>query len=119
MRLQLARVSWISHSTHAKSSALWQAALLEGQAIFKAAGAKEVWTGPQAAMHIMGGTVMGDDAANSVCDNYGQTHDISNLVIAGAGLFPTSAGVNPTFTVHALAARTSEHLLKNWNSIVQ
>ncbi len=109
----------VTHSTHAKSSALWQAALLEGQAIFKAAGAKEVWTGPQAAMHIMGGTVMGDDAANSVCDNYGQTHDISNLVIAGAGLFPTSAGVNPTFTVHALAARTSEHLLKNWNSIIQ
>lgn len=109
----------VTHTTHVQSSALWQAALQEGQAIFKAAGAREVWTGPQAAMHIMGGTIMGADAADSVCNSYGQAHDIPNLVIAGPGLFPTSAGVNPTFTVHALAARTSEHLLKNWTSIIQ
>ncbi len=109
----------VTHTTHAKSTALWQAALVEGQAIFEAAGAREVWTGPQASMHIMGGTIMGDDSANSVCNNYGQTHDISNLLIAGAGLFPTSGGVNPTFTIHALAARASEHLLKHWNSIIQ
>ncbi len=109
----------VTHTTHAESRALWQAALDEGQAVFKASGAKEVWTGPQAAMHIMGGTIMGEDAAASVCNSYGQTHDISNLVIAGAGLFPTSAGVNPTFTIHALAARSSEHLLEHWNSIIQ
>ena len=89
----------VTHTTHAESKALWQAALEEGQAIFKAAGAREVWTGPQAAMHIMGGTIMGDDPTNSVCNDFGQTHDISNLVIAGAGLFPTSGGVNPTFTL--------------------
>ena len=47
-----------------------------------------------------------------------QAHDIPDLVIAGAGLFPTSARVNPTFTIHALAARSSEHLLNHWNSIV-
>ena len=109
----------VTHTTHAESKALWQAALVEGQAVFKASGAREVWTGPQASMHIMGGTIMGEDSTNSVCNSYGQTHDISNLLVAGAGLFPTSGGVNPTFSIHALAARTSEHLLQNWHSIIQ
>lgn len=31
--------------------------------------------------------------------------------MAGPGLFPTSAGVNPTFTAHALAARSAERVL--------
>jgi choline dehydrogenase-like flavoprotein len=71
-------------------------------------GAREVWTGPPGSMHIMGGTIMGTNAANSVTNSYGQLHDIPNLVVAGPGLFPTSGGVNPTFTVHALAARSAE-----------
>ena len=108
----------VSHSTDAQSKALWDAVLVEGQEIFRAAGAKEIWTGPQGAMHIMGGTIMGADPATSVTNSYGQTHDIPNLVIAGPGLFPTSAGVNPTFTVHALAARTAQHLLDDWGSVV-
>ena len=109
----------VTHTTHPRSKLLWEAALDEGQAVFNAAGAREVWTGPQAAMHIIGGTIMGQDPASSVCNEYGQTHDIPNLVVAGAGLFPTSAGVNPTFTIHALAARSSEHLLNHWNAIIQ
>ena len=108
----------VTHTTHARSKALWAAALEEGKAVFEAAGATEVWTGPQAGMHIMGGTVMGDDVRSSVTNSYGQCHDVSNLVIAGSGLFPTSGGVNPTFTIHALTARAGEHLLANWNSII-
>jgi hypothetical protein len=38
---------------------------------------------------------------------------------AGPGLFPTSGGVNPTFTVHALAARSASYLLENWNSLIR
>ncbi len=107
----------VTHTTHPDSKRLWQAALEEGQEIFRAAGAREVWTGPQAAMHIMGGTIMGRDAATSVCNEFGQTHDIPNLVVAGPGLFPSSAGVNPTFTLLALAARSSDHLLNHWGSL--
>jgi choline dehydrogenase-like flavoprotein len=107
----------VTHTTHAKSKALWTAALEEGKGVFEAAGATEVWTGPQAGMHIMGGTIMGDDPQSSVTNSYGQSHDITNLVIAGSGLFPTSAGVNPTFTIHALTARAGDYLLANWGSI--
>ncbi len=107
-----------THTTHMKSKALWQAALEEGKAVFEAAGATEVWTGPQAAMHIMGGTIMGEDSQSSVTNSYGQTHDIPNLVIAGSGIFPTSGGVNPTYTIHALTARAGDYLLENWNSLI-
>jgi choline dehydrogenase-like flavoprotein len=109
----------VTHTTHPASRKLWAAALEEGQAIFAAAGARQVWTGPQAAMHIMGGTIMGKDPTSSVCNGYGQTHDLPNLVIAGPGLFPTSGGVNPTFTVHALAARSAGYLLENWNAVIR
>jgi choline dehydrogenase-like flavoprotein len=62
-------------------------------------------------MHIMGGTVMGEDPARSVCDAFGRLHELDNLYIAGTGLFPSSGAVNPTFTLHALALRTAERLL--------
>jgi len=107
----------VVHDSHPASIALWKEVLSEGRSIMSAAGAGEVWTGPAGRMHIMGGTIMGSDRASSVTNSFGQLHDIPNLIIAGPGLFPTSAGVNPTFTVHALAARSAEHLLKNWSRI--
>jgi choline dehydrogenase-like flavoprotein len=108
----------VVHTRDAASEALWRASLEEGRAVISAAGAREVWTGAQGSMHIMGGTVMGANRTDSVTNSFGQVHDIPNLVIAGPGLFPTSAGVNPTFTVHALAARSAEHLLAHWNETV-
>lgn len=107
-------IARVTHTTHEESVALWKASLAEGKEVMQAAGAKEVWTGPPGSMHIMGGTVMGNSPSNSVTNSYGQVHDIPNLFVAGPGLFPTSAGVNPTFTVHALAARSAEHILASW-----
>jgi choline dehydrogenase-like flavoprotein len=111
-------IARVVHDTHPESVALWQASLAEGKEVMAAAGAQEVWSAPAAgSMHIMGGTIMGTGPANSVTNTYGQLHDIPNLVVAGPGLFPTSAGVNPTFTAHALAARSAEHLLLKWQEI--
>jgi choline dehydrogenase-like flavoprotein len=107
----------VVHECDPATRALWQSALAEGQEVFHAAGAREVWTGPPGKMHLMGGTIMGTHRENSVTNQYGQLHDIPNLVVAGPGLFPTSGGVNPTFTVHALAARSADRLLANWRSI--
>ena len=110
-------IARVTHDTHSESVSLWKASLAEGKEIMAAAGAREVWTGPPGSMHIMGGTVMGTSAASSVTNSYGQLHDIPNLVVAGPGLFPTSGGVNPTFTVHALAARSAERLLASWKQL--
>jgi choline dehydrogenase-like flavoprotein len=110
-------IARVTHDTHPESVSLWKASLAEGKEVMAAAGAREVWTGPPGSMHIMGGTIMGTSAASSVTNSYGQLHDIPNLVVAGPGLFPTSGGVNPTFTVHALAARSAARLLATWKQV--
>jgi choline dehydrogenase-like flavoprotein len=60
---------------------------------------------------------MGRDPRHSVTNSYGQTHDIANLFAAGPGLFPTSSGVNPTFTAHALARRTADYIEKRFSEL--
>lgn len=107
----------VTHTAHPDSVALWKASLAEGKTIFEAAGAQEVWTGPPGGMHIMGGTIMGRDSVDSVANSFGQIHSIPNLIVAGPGLFPTSGGVNPTFTLHAVTARSAVHLLEQWGRI--
>jgi choline dehydrogenase-like flavoprotein len=107
----------VRHEADPASKALWRAAVEDGKAIFSAAGAREAWIGPDACVHIMGGTIMGNDPRHSVTNSYGQTHDIANLFAAGPGLFPTSAGVNPTFTAHALARRTADYIEKRFSQL--
>lgn len=60
--------------------------------------------------HLLGGCRMGSDPKNSVVNSSCQSHDIPNLFISDASIFTTSAGVNPTETVMAIAARTAEHI---------
>jgi len=102
----------VVHNQDPASHALWKSALEDGKSVFQSAGATDVWTGPGGSMHIMGGTVMGNDPKTSVANSYGRLHDIGNLFVAGPGMFPTSGGVNPTFTAHALANRAAEHILR-------
>ena len=90
----------------------------KGLEIAKATGAKEVWSnkGAMPTIHLMGGTIMGHNAGNSVTDSYGATHEIPNLWIAGPGIFPTSGAPNPTYTIFALSLRGAENLAKNWGA---
>ena len=108
----------IVHSLDDNSMKLFAHAREEGLRIMKATGAADVWSPPQPALlHFIGGTPMGASASTSVTDSYGRTHDIGNLFIAGAGLYPTEGAVHPTFTLHALTLRTAEYLVKNWGSV--
>ncbi len=68
--------------------------------------------GPTPIHHQMGMTRMGGDAKTSVTDGFGRCHDHKNLFIAGASLFPSSACVNPTLTIAALALRTADEILR-------
>jgi choline dehydrogenase-like flavoprotein len=86
----------------------------EGKRIFAAAGATESWAGQPHTEHMMGGTIMGKDARSSVTDSYGRLHELENVFVAGPGLFPSTGAVNPTFTASALAARTAEHIQREW-----
>ncbi|HEY0746016.1 MAG TPA: GMC family oxidoreductase [Steroidobacteraceae bacterium] len=88
----------------------------QGQAVMQAAGATSRWKGPLVGGHLSGGTIMGTDPARSVCDSYGRSHDVRNLILAGAGLFPQSGGTSPTFTLHALALRSADHIARHWGA---
>jgi choline dehydrogenase-like flavoprotein len=79
------------------------------QEILQAAGGTPEFVVPDSA-HLMGGTRMGADPETSVVNGWGQAHDIPNLFITGAAVFPTSGSGNPTATVMALAARTASYL---------
>ncbi|MEJ6390324.1 GMC family oxidoreductase [Gymnodinialimonas ulvae] len=60
--------------------------------------------------HQCGTARLGDDPAHSVCDPIGKAHDLDNLYICDASLLPTSAAVNPSLTIAALALRQADHL---------
>jgi choline dehydrogenase-like flavoprotein len=53
--------------------------------------------------HIMGTHRMGTDPSASVTNPYGRYWAFSNLYHAGAGLFVTAPGFNPTLTIWALS----------------
>jgi gluconate 2-dehydrogenase alpha chain len=67
--------------------------------------------------HAYGGTRMGDNADTNVVNRFGFSHEAPNLGILGGSVMGTSGAHNPTLTVQALAWRTAEHLIKNWNAI--
>ena len=69
------------------------------------------------AIHLMGGTIMGTGADNSVVNSFGQTHEVPNLYVAGPGIFPTCGASNPTYTIFALSLRAAENLASNWSAI--
>ena len=108
------RLPRVVHSFDADGVALWDYAKTLGLRVYGAAGAAEPFTGPLVSAHLLGGTVMGRDAASSVTDSFGRCHEIDNLFIAGPGLFPTCGASNPNFTNHALALRAAEHIAANW-----
>lgn len=107
----------IVYETSPDCMGLWQEGVDEGKRILEAAGAEEIWNGPKGSQHIMGGTIMGVDAGESVTNRNSQTHDVSNLFIGGPSLFPTSSAANPTFTLHALAMLSAEYIEKEFDSL--
>jgi choline dehydrogenase-like flavoprotein len=60
--------------------------------------------------HVMGGCPMGKDARISVVNEAGRHHQVANLSVHDASVFPTSLGANPQLTIYALAARMSTGL---------
>jgi choline dehydrogenase-like flavoprotein len=60
--------------------------------------------------HHAGGARMSASARDGVVDATCRVHDMQNLYLASAAVFPSSGCSNPTFTVMALALRLAEHL---------
>lgn len=62
--------------------------------------------------HQCGTARMGDDPATSVVNAQCRSHDITNLYVVDASVLPTSAAVNPSLTIAALALRAADHIIR-------
>jgi len=60
--------------------------------------------------HPSGTCRMSEDKSRGVVNSYGECHDVKNLFIADASIFPDSPGVNPQVTIMALSARVADHI---------
>jgi choline dehydrogenase-like flavoprotein len=64
--------------------------------------------------HWVGTTRMGRDAKTSVVNMSSQCHDVPNLFIGDASVFPAYPEKNPTLTNIALSWRMSDHLVEKF-----
>ena len=80
------------------------------KAALEAAGAIEVLDSGiiAPAFHLLGTARMGNAPRTSVVNAWHQAHDVKNLFVVDGSSFTTSAAVNPTSTIGALALRCAQ-----------
>jgi choline dehydrogenase-like flavoprotein len=65
------------------------------------------------ASHPMSTCRMGADAKTAVVAPSGETHDVRNLYVADASIFPTALGVNPQISVMSSAITLARAAVKS------
>ncbi len=96
----------ISYTLSDNSRNMLEHAVARASEVLRAAGATEIMSEAPLSIggwHLMGTARMGSDPRASVVNEWGRSHDVKNLFIVDGSLFVTSAGVNPTRTIQALA----------------
>jgi len=64
--------------------------------------------------HLQGGTIMGENPANSVLNRWLQHWQMSNLFVLGASSFPQNPSGNPTLTILAQTLRTADAIVDRY-----
>lgn len=102
----------VHYEEHPNTARLRDYALTRGRSVYEALGAEDIYDMVNVfpATHNMGTARMGSDRNTSVCNRWGQTHDIDNLFVSDGSLFTSAGCENPTLTIVALALRQAEHI---------
>jgi choline dehydrogenase-like flavoprotein len=96
---------------HPNDIAMRSHAMVQGAAVYAAAGATESYeTPPYPSTHNLGTNRMSANPRDGVVNKHGQTHDIKNLFVSDGSQFTTGGAENPTLTIVALAIRQAEHI---------
>jgi choline dehydrogenase-like flavoprotein len=66
--------------------------------------------------HPMGGCALGGNPSRDVVDSRGRSWDFEGLYIADSSILPTSLGVNPCYTVYALARYIAHRMVDEINA---
>jgi choline dehydrogenase-like flavoprotein len=69
---------------------------------------------PGWSLHETGTCRMGNDPKKFVTNRFGQTHDVPNLYVCDASVFPSSTDKTTTISIMAFALRTCDHILQNF-----
>jgi len=69
---------------------------------------------PGRIIHEVGTTRMGSDPKTSVVNEFERLHDVENVFVVDAGPFVSQADKNPTWTILALAWRTSDFIIEEF-----
>lgn len=101
----------VTNSDHPNDAALVRHALANWIKMNEALGSTRtidipVWS----SAHNLGTARMSAKPRDGVVDKWGRTHDIKNLFIMDGSIFTSSACVNPTGTIVALAIRQAEYI---------
>ena len=81
--------------------------------ILTTSGAKEInKSNFPVGLHLMGGCVMGTDAAKSVVNPEFLVHGEKTLYIADSSIYPNAPGINPGLTIKSLGHKLATQLLK-------
>lgn len=102
----------VHYEDHPNTKAMKKFSEQRGRAIYAALGAKQIFSAEDVfpATHNMGVARIGTDKNNSVCNPWGQTHDIENLFVSDGSLFPSVGCENPTVTIVALVIRQADYI---------
>jgi choline dehydrogenase-like flavoprotein len=103
----------IDYTLSDNSKRMLEFAVARASEILRSAGAHDVgYESPLAdgGWHLMGTARMGKDPERSVVNEWGRSHDVKNLFIVDGSIFVTSAGVNPTCTIQALALYVADSI---------
>ncbi|KAA0570955.1 GMC family oxidoreductase [Azospirillum sp. Sh1] len=83
---------------------------------------REVYFGKRIAIagtgHQNGTIRFGHDPKSSALDVNCKAHEVDNLYVVDASVFPSSAAVNPTLTILANALRVGDHLIERLGATV-
>ncbi|HEX6362286.1 MAG TPA: GMC family oxidoreductase, partial [Albitalea sp.] len=110
-------VANVHFDDHPNDVAMREHAWRQGQRVYEAAGAvKSFRTPPYPSTHNLGTCRMGTNPRDSVCNAYGQAHEVSNLFISDGSTFTTGGAENPTLTIVTLAIRQAEYIARQMSA---
>lgn len=99
----------VHYDDHANDVAMRNHGYRQGTALYESIGARRVIeTPPYPSTHNLGTCRMSERPLFGVVNKWGQSHDVPNLFVSDGSQYTTSAAVNPTLTIVALAIRQAD-----------
>jgi choline dehydrogenase-like flavoprotein len=99
---------------------MWEHGKQACEELLRASGAEYLGAGeidtPGTSLHETGTCRMGNDPKKFVTNRFGRTHDVPNLYIADASVFPNCTDKTTTISILAFSLRASEHLVENFKN---